>query len=328
MLFMPIVNREKWQHVLFFSEREFLEIGLRNDGAKIIQIGIEGDAPIVAFAFTDELNNENLSPMELWSLIKFSHTADEYQFYDQPKKINCNSKIIQKYKIITNDQFYLNLDIESEILSIQFQKDSLCMWVLESNNESKRRKKRRFSWIRTGEVIEYQDLKHLFTLQLPTKNHVTHLFEIFDTDFSELEKLLAAKQWEKADKETFAILLNLCGSENSPDGYWVNEKNIKNIKFSDLNHINYLWYKYSNGRFGYSIQKLIWQRIIKSYDIDNISNDEWYNFCEHLGWNNCFPALNFTDNATEGHLPAIVGCGIASGPIYFLKTFLSILSRF
>ncbi|MBD6616027.1 GUN4 domain-containing protein [Komarekiella sp. 'clone 1'] len=303
---------------------------MRNDGIKIIQIGMEGDAPIVAFVSTDDLSKEDLEPIELWSLMKFSYAADEYQFYEQPKKINYHSKTIQKYKIITANQFSLDLDIESHILSIQFQKDSLYMWVLENNNEFKRRKKRSFLWIRTGEVIEYQDYQYLFTLQSQTRNHVTHLFEIFDTDFSELEKFLAAQQWEKADKETFAILLNLCGSENSPDGYWINEANIKNIKFSDLNYINYLWYKYSNGRFGYSIQKCIWQNITDNFEIDinNIQNEEWQHFCEHLGWNTCFPALNFTDSATEGHLPAIVGWGIASGPICFPKTFLSILSHF
>lgn len=327
---MPIVNTEKWQHVLFFSERDFLEIGLRNDGAKIIQIGIEGDALIVAFAFTDDLSKENLNPVELWSLIKFSYTADEYQFHDQPKKINRNSKIIQKYKIITDNQFSLDLDIESDILSIQFQKDILCMWVLESNSEFKIRKKRNFSWIKTGEVIQYQDFKYLFTLQSKMNNHVTHLFEIFDTDFSELEKLLASKKWEKADKETFAILLKLCSSKNSQDGYWVNEENIKNIQLSDLNHINYLWYKYSNGRFGYSIQKCIWQDITDNCEIDinNIQYEKWQNFCEHLGWNTGFPALNFTDSAIEGHLPAIVGWGMPFGPIGFPKTFLSILSCF
>ncbi|MBW4503284.1 MAG: hypothetical protein KME57_27915 [Scytonema hyalinum WJT4-NPBG1] len=85
---MLIIDKDKWQHIKFFSERDFLEIGTRNDGAKIIQIAVEGDAPIVALAYTDDPISEDLKPVELWSLMKFSYNADEYTFYDKPKK-NC-----------------------------------------------------------------------------------------------------------------------------------------------------------------------------------------------------------------------------------------------
>ena len=34
---MPIVNQERWSHVQFFSEHDFLELGTTSSGAKIIQ---------------------------------------------------------------------------------------------------------------------------------------------------------------------------------------------------------------------------------------------------------------------------------------------------
>jgi hypothetical protein len=48
----------------------FLELGTSSSGAKIIQIGKEGDEPIVAVAYTDDPWSEDLNPVELYSLLK------------------------------------------------------------------------------------------------------------------------------------------------------------------------------------------------------------------------------------------------------------------
>lgn len=250
---MPIVNHERWSHIQFFRESDFLELGTRSNTEKIIQIGTEGDEPIVAVARTDDPWSEDLKPVELYSLLKMS--SAEYTFYDQPRKIVRNLKTIHKYEISAIGEFSLELPVDAEILTVQLQNDKTCIWVIINSKKQiweTAYKKRNFCWIRTGEPIGYTDLSYIATLQFNTGDHVSHLFEVLEKDYSHLENLLAAKQWKEADKETFAILLQLCGEVRNPSGSFVSQEGIKKLLCSDLRTIDNLWLKYSNGRFGYS----------------------------------------------------------------------------
>jgi hypothetical protein len=78
----------------------------------------------------------------------------------------------------------------------------------------------------------------------------------------------------------------------------------------DFSEIDKLWMQYSNGKFGFSIQKEIWNL----FNIDKNQQSDWFmgamNFSEYVGWsimdnwidpNN----LRFSINAPVGHLPAI-----------------------
>jgi serine/threonine protein kinase len=119
-------------------------------------------------------------------------------------------------------------------------------------------------------------------------------------DYSKLRNLLAAKQWEEADKETAERMLEVAGREE--EGYLNDESSdIENFPCEDLRIIDQLWVKYSNGRFGFSVQKSIWESV----------NRDWDKFCKGVGWleNNgeelLESDLNFTLKAPLGHLPAI-----------------------
>lgn len=75
-------------------------------------------------------------------------------------------------------------------------------------------------------------------------------------DYTRLQELLAAGKWKEADQETQAVMLKVSSREKEG---WLQPKDIQNFSCPDLSKINQFWVKYSNGRFGFNVQKLIWQ---------------------------------------------------------------------
>ena len=72
------------------------------------------------------------------------------------------------------------------------------------------------------------------------------------TRYKELERLLQAGDWQGADQETAKHMLAVANRTN--DG-WLRVEDIDNFPCEDLRAIDGLWVKYSNGRFGFSVQK-------------------------------------------------------------------------
>ena len=79
-------------------------------------------------------------------------------------------------------------------------------------------------------------------------------------DLDHLKNLLEQKKWIEADIETTNLLLKSIGHQNS-----VKKKTLKEIKCDVLRGIDKLWRKESDGKFGFSAQKEIWEDIKKSY---------------------------------------------------------------
>ena len=125
-------------------------------------------------------------------------------------------------------------------------------------------------------------------------------------DYTRLQELLAAGEWQKADRETEAVMLKASGRE---DEGWLTEENMEMFPCQDLRIIDQLWVKYSHGCFGFSVQKRIWMDIEKSIKDDNV--DIWKYFGDKVGWrvNDSWVGyrnLTFSLDAPEGHLPGWV----------------------
>lgn len=73
-----------------------------------------------------------------------------------------------------------------------------------------------------------------------------------------LEKLLELGKFKDADYETKRLLLELAGREKEG---WLLPETIKSIPPQALSVIDQLWTKYSNGRFGFSVQSKIWRKL-------------------------------------------------------------------
>jgi hypothetical protein len=119
-------------------------------------------------------------------------------------------------------------------------------------------------------------------------------------DYSKLRELLKFKDWRGADKETAALILKVAGREKEGS---LTVKNIQEFPCEDLRTIDQLWVKYSNGRFGFSVQKRIWQDAQQNLETFGVSvgwrNEGWFN----SSWK-VYYSLTFTRNAPLGHLPA------------------------
>ncbi|WP_414571761.1 GUN4 domain-containing protein [Nostoc sp. CCY 9925] len=92
-----------------------------------------------------------------------------------------------------------------------------------------------------------------------------------DVDYTRLHDLLKAEKWKQADEETLAVMLKASGREREGS---LDFKSFENFPCADLRTIDQLWVKYSNGHFGFSVQKRIWERERKDYE----------KFGEYVGW--------------------------------------------
>ncbi|HAA33397.1 MAG TPA: Clp protease [Cyanobacteria bacterium UBA8553] len=122
-------------------------------------------------------------------------------------------------------------------------------------------------------------------------------------DYTPLRNLLAAGEWQKADRETETVMIMASGREQ--DG-WLSEEDLDMFPCEDLGIIDQLWVKYSNGHFGFSTQKRIWESIEGTNKKEDV--EVWKQFGDRVGWrvNNSwigYRNLTFSLDAPEGHLP-------------------------
>ncbi|MEH2071176.1 MAG: GUN4 domain-containing protein [Nostoc sp.] len=119
-------------------------------------------------------------------------------------------------------------------------------------------------------------------------------------DYRRLRDLLKAGNWKEADRETLAVMLKATGREQEG---WLDSESVDNFPCTDLRTIDQLWVKYSNGHFGFSVQKRIWESVGKEYE----------KFGDRVGWRKgmfynkqwlLYSDLTFTTNSPQGHLPA------------------------
>ncbi|MEG4865250.1 MULTISPECIES: serine/threonine-protein kinase [unclassified Microcoleus] len=128
-------------------------------------------------------------------------------------------------------------------------------------------------------------------------------------DYRQLDRLLASGKWQEADEETVNKMLEVAG--RTKDG-WLRGEDIDRFPCEDLRTIDQLWVKYSNGRFGFSVQKRIYESLGGSREYDR---KIWAAFGDRVGWrvqNNWFwgvqnnwllyEDLKF-DTKTPGQLP-------------------------
>ena len=143
-----------------------------------------------------------------------------------------------------------------------------------------------------------------FDIQQPIKNvetfHGTSL-QTSNMDYRKLRDYLAQGKWKKADDETTRVMLAVAKREKEG---WLNEGNIDNFPCEDLRTIDQLWVKYSGGKFGFSVQK----RIYQSFGGTRQYNREiWEKFGNKVGWRGKnSPDITFLNEAPEGHLPVCV----------------------
>ncbi|KAF8765295.1 hypothetical protein HU200_008667 [Digitaria exilis] len=122
-----------------------------------------------------------------------------------------------------------------------------------------------------------------------------------------LSRQLAARDYRQADETTRALLIELAGESARRRGY-VFFSEVQFISTEDLRTIDKLWKEHSNGKFGYSVQRRLWEK----------SRRDFTRFFIKIGWMKkldteieqynyrAFPdefMWEMKDDTPEGHLP-------------------------
>jgi serine/threonine protein kinase len=113
-------------------------------------------------------------------------------------------------------------------------------------------------------------------------------------EYNNLRDLLKAQNWEEADKETYEVMIKAVGKKS---GDWFTRDELLNFPCQDLRTIDQLWVKYSQGRFGFSVQKEIYLSVggrLGSYEPET-----FLRFYETVGWGG---SIKY-NTLPEGHLP-------------------------
>ncbi|PNJ91580.1 serine/threonine protein kinase, partial [Cylindrospermopsis raciborskii C03] len=151
----------------------------------------------------------------------------------------------------------------------------------------------------------------------PIKAEKSVKSEVIPRRYTKLETLLKAQNFREADLETDRVMLAVANRQS--EGY-LRLEDAENFPCKELRTIDNLWLKYSQGKFGISVQQEIYKNLggTKFYD-----SDIWESFGERVGWRKDgswlarlqrwlkddgswldYNDLNFSLSAPTGHLPS------------------------
>ncbi|MEB3359741.1 MAG: GUN4 domain-containing protein [Synechococcales bacterium] len=128
-------------------------------------------------------------------------------------------------------------------------------------------------------------------------------------DYGRLRDLLKAQNFKDADYETYLRMLEAVGRKK---GDWIRDKELLNFPCADLKTIDRLWVKYSDGKFGFSVQKKIYVQCGAKLEASIQGDKIWEKFGDRVRWrvNNSwiyYKDVTFSTSAPQGHLPIPVG---------------------
>ncbi len=138
-----------------------------------------------------------------------------------------------------------------------------------------------------------------YKLQQYFKNGIVNLKQDSKINYQPLQDLLIQNKFQEADKITQQYLCTLAGLDSTNKRKWLYFTDIPLIPSEDLLIIDLLWKIYSQGKFGFSIQRKIWLS----------NNCKWTRLWQQIGWtNNSIPCrypeeFIWTLDAPSGHLP-------------------------
>lgn len=130
-------------------------------------------------------------------------------------------------------------------------------------------------------------------------NGLVTLKSYSDINYEPLQKLLINEKFKEADKLTNQHLCELVQTKTTSEKKWLYFTDIQFLPAEDLFTLDFLWKIYSRGKFGFSVQKQIWMKSNKNWDIlwEKISwtsNGSMKRYPQEFQW---------TTQAPEGHLP-------------------------
>ena len=236
----------------------------------------------------------------------FTKLVDE-QGYPLGEKAKADLKKLQQYLKLKDEDIAL-IDNEAELQKQQAE------ILQQQEEEAKKLGQQIAKSILQEEADRQQQQQQSTQINIIIAQSIDELSSEKCVDYTRLRDLLKAGEWKEADQETLAVMLKASGREQES---WLDIDSIENFPCTDLHTIDQLWIQYSNARFGFSVQKRIWESVGKDYD----------KFGDHVGWRNyrivislglkqqtekkaqwlSYSDLRFNISAPEGHLPGVPG---------------------
>ncbi|WP_435184401.1 GUN4 domain-containing protein [Cylindrospermopsis raciborskii G7] len=122
--------------------------------------------------------------------------------------------------------------------------------------------------------------------------------------YTKLETLLKAQDFREADLETERVMLAVANRQSEG---WFRIEDAENFPCKELRTIDNLWLKYSQGKFGISVQQEIYKNLGGTKQFDwNV----WESFGDRVGWRKqgdwlWLKDINFSLSAPTGQLPLL-----------------------
>ncbi|MGV2826441.1 GUN4 N-terminal ARM-like repeat domain-containing protein [Myxosarcina sp. GI1(2024)] len=135
-------------------------------------------------------------------------------------------------------------------------------------------------------------------LQTRFPNGIVSLPSQRNIDYQSLQQLLAKQDFKNADALTLQKLCELAGA-TAQKRKWLYFSEVDNFPATDLETIDRLWMLYSEGKFGFSVQRQIWLSVGKDFErlwqlIGWRTDNGWTRYPQEFTWNLTAP---------KGHLP-------------------------
>lgn len=119
-----------------------------------------------------------------------------------------------------------------------------------------------------------------------------------------LATYLSQREWKQADQLTYRLMITTVGKEV---GQWFSSKDLETFPCEDLRTLDKLWVQYSQGKWGFSVQKTIWEECGSPMD----DNEDWDKFGDRVGWRKDGNWLSYSDLtfnlnlSSPGEFPAV-----------------------
>ncbi len=128
-----------------------------------------------------------------------------------------------------------------------------------------------------------------------------------------LSNNLGKGRFRDANLDTFVYLMTSPQAGFSSGNQWIKSNMIARFRTSDIEAVDFLWQEHSNKRFGFSMQKQVFQDCGGFWNSSYLLNPNWYgffkdDFCKRVDWQYENKWRNFGDcifslEAPPGHLP-------------------------
>jgi GUN4-like len=117
-------------------------------------------------------------------------------------------------------------------------------------------------------------------------------------DYGEIQLLLLQEDYEEADRQTFAKMCEMAGP-TAAKRKWFYFSEVPQFPVADLQTLDRLWEVYSEGKFGFTVQRSVW------LGVNQVWEDLWpkIGWKQGLTWTRYPGSFTWDLTAPRGHLP-------------------------